>query len=153
MLITWRGPATALSKGIFNLLTQSSLSSMINVNSWHQNNLWMLLNYFGTPVKEPDSSKERNVTRICFCGDLDCNKFGLYLVPAIFKHSIPVSFQKIYKTFQNMYEEKRPMIKNTWAIILIVLTSRAASATSGNSFPILHRRIKIWMRRKLGQKW
>ena len=33
MLITWRGPATALSKGIFNLLTQSSLPSMINVNS------------------------------------------------------------------------------------------------------------------------
>lgn len=33
MFITWRGPATALSKGILNLLTQSSLPSMINVNS------------------------------------------------------------------------------------------------------------------------
>ena len=87
-----------------------------------------------------------------FCGDLDCDKFGLHLVPTIFKHSTPINFHKIYKTFQNMYEEKRPMIKNIWAIILIVLTSRATSATYGNFFPILQRRIKIWMRPTMGQK-
>ena len=50
-----------------------------------------------------------------------------------------------------MDEEKRPMIKNIWTIIRIVLTSGATSATPELYFS-MQRRIKTWLRSTIGQK-
>ena len=50
-----------------------------------------------------------------------------------------------------MDEEKRPMIKNIWNIIRIVLTSGATSATLEQSFS-MQSRIKTWLRSTMGQK-
>ena len=50
-----------------------------------------------------------------------------------------------------MDEEKRPMTKNIWTIIRIVLTSGATSGASERSFSML-RRIKTWLRSTMGKK-
>ena len=50
-----------------------------------------------------------------------------------------------------MDEEKRPMIKNIWNIIQVVLTSGATSATLEQSFS-MQSRIKTWLRSTMGQK-
>ena len=83
-----------------------------------------------------DSSKELKVLEYNFYKDFDRNQLQseLHLILAIFKQSAPVNFCEICKTFQDMDEEKRQMIKNIWIIMRIVLTSGVTSATSKRSF-------------------
>ena len=87
-------------------------------------------------INNADSSKELKVLESDFRGDFDRNKLEseLHLIPAIFKQSIPVNFRIICNTYQDMDEEKRPMIKNIWTIIRIVLASGATSTTPERSY-------------------
>ena len=52
--------------------------------------------------------------------------------------------------FQDMDEEKSPVIKNVWTIVRNVLTSGATSATPECSFS-MKRRNKTWFRSTMGQ--
>ena len=105
------------------------------------------------PISKADSSKELKFLAANFCGDFDYNQLDseLHLIPTMFKQSAPVGFREICKTFQEMDEEKRPMIKNIWNIIRVVLTSGATSATLEQSFS-MQSRIKTWLRSTMGQK-
>ena len=87
-------------------------------------------------INNADSSKDLKVLESDFRGDFDRNKLEseLHLILAIFKQFIPVNFRIICNTFQDMDEEKSPMIKNIWTIIRIVLTSGATSATPERSY-------------------
>ena len=100
-------------------------------------------------ISKADSPKELKVLESNF----DCNQLEseFHLLPAIFKQSIPVNFCVICKTFRDMNEEKRPMIKNIWTIIRIVLTSGATSATREYSFS-MQRGIETWLRSSMGQE-
>ena len=82
-------------------------------------------------INKADSSKELKVLEANFCGDFDRNQLEskLHLLPTMFKQSAPVGFRKTCKTFQEMDEEKRPMIKNISNVIHTVLTSGATTAT------------------------
>ena len=98
-------------------------------------------------INKANSSNELKVLESSFRGNFERNRLEseLQLIPAIFKQSTPVDFWKICKTFQDMDEEKRPMIKNIWAIIQIVLISGVTSATP-ECFFSMQRRIKTWLR-------
>ena len=65
-------------------------------------------------ISKADSSNELKVLESNFRGDFDRNQLEseLHVIPAIFKQSTSVDFCEICKTFQEMDEEKRPMIKN-----------------------------------------
>ena len=104
-------------------------------------------------INKADSSKELKVLEANFCGDFDRNQLEskLHLLPTMFKQSAPVGFRKICKTFQEMDEEKRPMIKNISNVIRTVLTSDATTATLEQSFSV-QSRIKTWLRSTMGQK-
>ena len=52
--------------------------------------------------------------------------------------------------FQDMDEEKSPVIKNVWTIVRNVLTRGATSATPECSFS-MKRRSKTWFRSTMGQ--
>ena len=62
-----------------------------------------------------------------------------------------MDFRDICKILQETDKDTRPMIKNIWTIIRIVLTSGATSATPERSFS-MQRRIKTWLRSTMGQK-
>ena len=89
-------------------------------------------------INKADSSKELKVLESDFGGDFDGNQLGseLHVIPAIFKQSTSVYFSEICKTFQEMDEKKRPMIKNIW-ILRIVLTNGATSARPERSQKLL----------------
>ena len=82
-------------------------------------------------IDKPDSSKELSVLQSIFRRDFYRNQLEseLYLIPATFKKHISISFCDICKTFQDMDEEKRPIIKTIWTITRIALTRDAISAT------------------------
>ena len=103
-------------------------------------------------ISKADSSNELKVLESDFRRDFDRNQLEseLHVIPAIFKQSTSVDFCQICKTFQEMDEEKRPMIKNIW-ILRIVLTNGATSARPGRSFS-MQRRIKTWLKSTVGQK-
>ena len=103
-------------------------------------------------INKADSSKELKVLEAGFNGDFDRNQLEseLHLIPAIVKQFAPVDFCEICNTFQDMDEEKRPMIRNIWTIIRIVLTSGVTSATPKRSFS-MQRRIRTWLRSTMGQ--
>ena len=105
-------------------------------------------------IDKPDSSKELSVLQSIFRRDFYRNQLEseLYLIPATFKKHISISFCDICKTFQDMDEEKRPIIKTIWTITWIALTRDAISATLKGFFFSMQRRTKTWLRSTMGRK-
>ena len=62
-----------------------------------------------------------------------------------------MDFREICKTLKTIDKGNRPLIKNVWTIVRLVLTSGATSATPERSFS-MQRRIKTWLRSTMGQK-
>ena len=104
-------------------------------------------------INKANSSKKWKVLEANLLEDFDHIQLEseLDIIPAIFKQSAPVNFREICKTFQDMDEEKRRMIKDIWTFIRIVLTSGATSATPERFFS-MQRKIKTWLNSTIGQK-
>ena len=132
----------AVISDIYNRFKQPALKKFRNIEELYLK-----------AINKADSSEELKVLESDFRGSFDRNQLEseLHLIPAIFKQSIPVDFREICKIFQDKHEEKRPMIKNIWTIIRIVLASGATLAIPGSSFS-LQKRIKTWLRSTMGQK-
>ena len=125
MLITQKQPTTISRQCIFKLLTQSSVSSMIDLKKKLASEKFMNVEeLLLKAINKADSSKELKVLKSNFRGDFDPNQLEskLYLIPAMFKQSTSVDFCEICKTFHDM-------TKNIWTVIQSVLTSGATSAT------------------------
>ena len=104
-------------------------------------------------INHKDTSAELEIFKTNFNGDFDADQLEseLHLIPTLFKESNPVDFRDICKTLQSVDKSVRPLFKNIWTIIRIVLTSGATSATPERSFS-MQRRIKTWLRSTMGQK-
>ena len=104
-------------------------------------------------IVKDDISMELKDLEVDFGGDFNAIQLEseLHFLPTIFGHSLPTDFREICEHLQNIEREKRPMIRNIWKIVRIVLTSGATSATPERSFS-MQRRIKTWIRSTMGQK-
>ena len=67
-------------------------------------------------INKANSSKKWKVLEANLLEDFDRIQLEseLDIIPAIFKRSAPVNFREICKTFQDIDEEKRRMIKDIW---------------------------------------
>ena len=104
-------------------------------------------------ISNHDYTEQLETLKKDFEGDFDVNQIEseLNLLETIFKESEPVDFHEICKTLKTMDKGLRPLIKNVWTIVRLVLTSGATSATPERSFS-MQRRIKTWLRSTMGQK-
>ncbi|XP_066910503.1 zinc finger MYM-type protein 1-like [Clytia hemisphaerica] len=104
-------------------------------------------------INSQNFSDELEVMKKDFKGDFDENQIEgeLRLIKTIFEGSEPIDFRDICKTLRTIDRGIRPMIKNIWTVVRIVLTSGATSATPERSFS-MQRRIKTWLRSTMGQK-
>lgn len=88
-----------------------------------------------------------------YAGDFDALtiKSELYLLPTIFKNSSPCNFDDIVKKFQEAPQHQQQLIATIIAIVRLVLTCGATSATPERSFSMA-RRLKTWLRATMSQK-
>lgn len=103
-------------------------------------------------VAKQDVTDELKVLETHFKGDYDAESLTaeLQLLPTIFEFE-PINLEEVVKVLKSLSREKRMLIRNCVTIIRIILTAGATSATPERSFSML-RRIKTWLRSRMGQK-
>ena len=103
-------------------------------------------------IVKKDFTDELKLLENHFGGDYDAESLTaeLQLLPTIFDNE-PVNLEEVVEVLKSLSREKRMLIRNCVIIIRIILTAGATSATPERSFSML-RRIKTWLRSRMGQK-